>query len=107
MKDNIEIYKIQRKNFLNLLKEKEAEIEKMKENQKQHWILEKAIKEVKIMRSFLLSCDMVVTTAHEQDKAMSGLVDSHRQEIKKFVDVRPTRNLDDGADRRVRQLSWT
>ena len=95
MKDNIEIYKIQRKNFLNLLKEKEAEIEKMKENQKQHWILEKAIKEVKIMRSFLLSCDMVVTTAHEQDKAMSGLVDSHRQEIEKYAGALKLKQLNE------------
>jgi len=92
MRDNIESYKIQRGFFIKLIKEKEAQMNKMKLNRNQHVWIEQRIKELAIMRAYALSSDMIATTAHEQSKRMDDLIQADLK-IKKALNLKQLNEL--------------
>lgn len=85
MKESLKIYKLQRKEFVVLIKELDVKIERMRHNREP--FIEQAMSNVKVMRRFLNAADSLAIVANTQNNEIQDVITDYEEEIEKWRKV--------------------
>lgn len=93
MKETLELYKLQRIEFVKLIRAKAMEINKMRTNEKillnpnANFILERAYDELAGMRKFIHNADRLAIVANTQNNEIQDVITDYEEEIEKWKKV--------------------